>query len=313
MKTISRYRFVWAALLGLGLTGCATPQAMLFNVDVLQPKAFTLDAEAQSVAVVATYGNESDSTASAQLALGAARYLETSNALEEGQVGAFTIPEAEYPGTKDKEYMEQLMMATGSGTLVMIRDIKFGEFEISRVIDPVSRLSVVGMKPIKARMEVYDAIADTTIFTSGISDSLRFRIPLESDLSQEGISKFLTEHDSVIVASIGAQIAKQISNQWVEEEWMLIDYADETDWHSAYKKAMDFNWEEAVNTWMNYTEDKNSEKASYAAFNIAVACQMLGETDLAINWISYALNKYSFQEARSLYKYLQAHKENQKN
>ncbi|MBQ6311127.1 MAG: hypothetical protein IJK74_06225 [Bacteroidales bacterium] len=305
MKYIQRYGFL--ALVGLALTGCAMPQAMLFNVDVLQPKAFTLAVDEQPVAVVAAYKDkDADSTASAILALGAARSIETSNALEEGAVGAFTIPQDEYPGTSDKEYMEGLMLATGSGTLVIIKDISYGKVAVSRDLDDF--FSLAGMQTIMANMEVYDAITDTTIHSSFVSDTLHFRIQPNQDLSQKGINSFLAEHDSLIVSSMGALLARQISNQWIEEEWMLIDYPEEPVWHNAYKDAMDFKWDKAINAWMPMTEDKSGEKASYAAFNIAVACQMLGETDLAIGWVTYSLKKYSFQEARQLSHYLHKQK-----
>ena len=44
------------------------------------------------------------------------------------------------------------------------------------------------------------------------------------------------------------------------------------------------------------------------AFNIAVACQMLGQTDLAIEWVSFARSKMDFPEARQLSQYLYNHK-----
>ena len=204
--------------------------------------------------------------------------------------------------------MEGLMLATGSGTLVLINDLDFGKVQVSRDYDAISGISILGMQPIKAKMEVYDAITDTTIYSSIISDSLNFRIPADQNLSQKSISIILAEHDSLIVSSMGSLLAKHISNQWIEEEWMLIDYPEESAWHNAYKEAMDFKWDEAIKAWMPLTEDQNAEKASYAAFNIAVACQMLGQTDLAIGWISYSLGKYSFQEARQLSQYLHQQK-----
>lgn len=307
-RFLSRYKLILAASAFL-LAGCGTPQVMLFNVEVLQPKAFTLTVDDQDVAVVATYTQaDKDSSSSALLALGAARFIETGNALEEGSIGAYTIPEEEYSGTRDKEYLEQLMMATGSGTLVMLSKIELGETAVSRVIDPITRLSVVGSRPVKAMMEVYDAISDTTLFASEIKDSLLFRIPLEQDLTQQGIASFLKENDSLIIASLGAMIAQRISQEWMEEEWMLIDYPQEDRWHTAYKHAMDFKWEDAIKEWIPLTEDKDSEKASFAAFNIAVACQMIGNTDLAESWIGYARSRYDFEEARQLQKYLKLKK-----
>ncbi|MBR4801804.1 MAG: hypothetical protein IK041_03235 [Bacteroidales bacterium] len=303
MKHFQRYGII--ALAGLALASCAMPQAMLFKVDVLQPKTFTLDAEDQNIAIVTTYKDkEEDSTVSAIMALGAARFIETANALEEGEVGAFTIPQAEYSGTSDKEYLEQLMMATGSGTLVIMKNISFGKTMISKGYSGYDSSYTNAEMITIANMDVYDAIADTTLFSSLICDTTIFRIPIEFSLSDQAINSFLEENDSLIVSTIGAKMAKHISNNWIEEEWMLINYPEETNWHNAYKNAMDFKWEEAIKTWMTYTENSSNEKAGYAAFNIAVACQMLGETDLAISWLTYGRRKYDFPEARQLSRYL---------
>ena len=303
MKHFQRYGII--ALAGLALASCAMPQAMIFNVDVLQPKEFTLNIEDEHIAIVTTYKDaQEDSTVSAIMALGAARFLETANALEEGEVGAYTIPQAEYSGTSDKEYLEQLMMATGSGTLVIIKDISFGKTMISKGYSGYDGSFASAEMRTVANMDVYDAIADTTLYSALISDTTVFKIPIEFSFSDQAINSFLEENDSLIVSSIGAKMARHISSTWIQEEWMLIDYPEETTWHNAYKNAMDFKWEEAIKTWMTYTENSVNEKAGYAAFNIAVACQMLGETDLAISWLTYGRRKYDFPEARQLSRYL---------
>ena len=307
MKYIQRYGFL--ALLGLVLAGCGVPQAMLFNVEVMTPKAFVLELDEQNTSVVATYDiHVKDSSAMARIASGAAAYLEEKNALEEGSVGAYTIPAEEYKGTEDKEYLEQLMMATGSGVLVILDGLNLDRFTISREFNGMLGTGTFVTMRGKVSMTVYDAIADSTLFNKTVSDSLFFKIPYEESLSENSVKSFIAANDTIIMTAFGQKLADHLCNNWVEEEWMLIDYPEESVWHNAYKDAMDFKWEEAIKAWMPMTEDKNGEKASYAAFNIAVACQMLGQTDLAIEWINYSLKKYSFQEARQLNQYLHQQK-----
>ena len=307
MKIIQRYGFM--ALLGLALAGCATPQAMMFDVEVMTPKAFVLNLDEQNASVVATYDlQKKDSTNMACIASGAATYLEEKNALEVGSVGAYTIPSDEYQGTNDKEYLEQLMMATGSPILVILDGLNLEKFRLSReyngMLGTGSFLTMKGSTSIT----VYDAIQDTTLFQKRVSDSILFKIPYELSLSESSVKDFIAANDSIIMTAFGQKLADHICNSWVEEEWMLIDYPDDSAWHGAYKNAMDFKWEEAIKAWIPLTEDQKPEKASYAAFNIAVACQMLGQTDLAIEWVSFARSKMDFSEARQLSQYLYNHK-----
>lgn len=312
-RFLSRYKLALAGA-ALLLSGCATPQIMPFNVDVLQPNAFTLDVEETPAAFVATYSDDKqDSAQVATIALAAARKLETANALEEGEVGAFTIPASEFKGTSDKEYLEQLMMATGSGLLAIISDTDFGQGRVFRTYNSFLGAGTGVVIPANARLTIYDAIADTTIFQSAITDSIKFRIPEEYAYSKQSIQEFVDKCDSLIFAALGECIASKVCENWTEEEWMLIDYPDESSWHKAYQHAMDFKWEEAIKEWMPMTEDQNSEKASFAAFNIAVACQMLGNTDLAENWITYARSRYDFEQAGQLHKYLKMKKNKSQN
>lgn len=307
MKYIQRYGFL--ALLGLVLAGCGAPQAMLFNVDVMTPKAFVLELDEQNAAVVSTYDlHVKDSSAMARIASGAAAYLEEKNALEEGSVGAYTIPAEEYKGTGDKEYLEQLMMATGSGLLVIMDGLKLDRFTLSREFNGMLGTGTFLTMRGKISMTVYDAISDTTLFSKTVYDSLFLKIPYEESLSENSVKNFISANDSIIMTAFGQKLADHLCNSWVEEEWMLIDYPEDASWHNAYKDAMEFKWEEAIKAWMPLTEDQNSEKASYAAFNIAVACQMLGQTDLAINWLTFGRSKFDFSEARQLSQYLHNHK-----
>ncbi len=312
-RFLSRYRLLLAGAAFM-LTGCATPQVMLFNVDVLQPSAFTLNVEESSAAFVGTYSDDrQDSSEVATIALAAARKVEEANALEEGAVGAFTIPASEFKGTADKEYLEQLMLATGSGILAIISDIDFGQGTISRTYSSYLGAGTLAVIPAKAHLTVYDAISDTTLFSSTVHDSIKFMIPSQYSYSRQSVQEYVDGNDSLIFAVFGNLLASKVCENWTQEEWMLIDYPQESAWHTAYKHAMDFKWEDAIKEWMPMTEDQNSEKASFAAFNIAVACQMLGNTDLAENWITYARSRYDFEQAGQLHKYLKMKKNKSQN
>jgi len=305
-KNLTRCKFLWAASLAFLLAGCGVPKAMVFDVDVLQPTKYVLDVEDRSTAFVATYSDDkSDSAAVAAVALGAARQIEENNALEEGTIGAFTIPASEYKGAEDKEYLEQLMLATGNGCLAIINNLTFKEGSLKRGLYEYYGSNIIAIVPVIANLDIYDALTDTMLFQTHVIDSIKFLIPEDYVLTEESLNNFMSENRAQIFNAFGAKIADKVSQKWNQEEWMLIDYPDNTSWHKAYTDAMEFKWEEAVKVWMPSTEDSDSKRASYAAFNIAVACQMMGETDLALNWIKYSRQRYDFAEASQLQRYLE--------
>lgn len=309
-RFLSRYGIcIFTAML---LAGCAAPQVMLFNVDVMEKKAFVLQLDNQSASVVATYDQEKgDSSIMADLARSVADRLEKQNALEEGSVGAFTIPASEYKGSQDKEYLEQLMLATASQSLVIINGFSLRDYHLKKSWDPdrtvpalQTMLTILG----KADMEVYDAISDTTLYHKMVFDSVTFRIPTDNSYTDQSLKELISSNDTLVIASFAATLADHICNTWTEEEWMLIDYPNQETWHEAYKNAMDFKWEEAIRGWLPWTENKKPEVASFASFNIAVACQILGQSDLAESWVEYGRQKYDFQEARALRDYIRSKK-----
>ena len=58
---------------------------------------------------------------------------------------------------------------------------------------------------------------------------------------------------------------------------------------------MSFKWKEAMEIWMEDTSSSDNVKASCAAFNIAVACEMLEHFDLANEWLDVAKKHYPIQ------------------
>ena len=55
---------------------------------------------------------------------------------------------------------------------------------------------------------------------------------------------------------------------------------------------------------MKLANDNNVKRAAFAAYNVAVGCEMLEQFDLALKWIDYSLDKYAFREAQDLKQHL---------
>ena len=63
-------------------------------------------------------------------------------------------------------------------------------------------------------------------------------------------------------------------------------------------------WKEAIEIWREIAEDTNSKSAGRAALNIAVAYEVLGETNLALQWAQQAYRDYGDKLGRDYSKTL---------
>jgi len=63
-------------------------------------------------------------------------------------------------------------------------------------------------------------------------------------------------------------------------------------------------WEEAIDIWTEIAENSNSESAGRAALNIAVSYEVLGKTELALQWAQRAYEDYGDKLGRNYAKIL---------
>jgi len=63
------------------------------------------------------------------------------------------------------------------------------------------------------------------------------------------------------------------------------------DMRKAARKARDNDWRSAAIIWKMYTQHKYKPLASQAAYNMALACELEGKLDLALDWAIQSYNK----------------------
>ena len=318
---------------GLAAVGCA-PQAMFFNVDVKDASSYNLDPQDRNVSVVALVDvqsndksagnmdavagskmvNKLDSTGIANVAVGVAAQYETGQGLDSASVMVYTVPKNEFRGFPsyfnkgvkgpDKDYIGQLMVKSSSPILIFVDNLKFFNYtERPTALGDGSPLGLTVELPYYVELNAYDAMADSLLFRKAVKDTVAIYMVNGAEEGRS-ISETLADKLPDIAEKIGERLGTELSTKWTTEEWMLINYSDNSTWNSAYLLARSFKWSEAIAKWMPLTEGTNPQKASFAAFNIAVACEMMDERSLAREWIDFALGKYKFQEAEDFKGYL---------
>ena len=90
----------------------------------------------------------------------------------------------------------------------------------------------------------------------------------------------------------GSRIAMLISPSW---KWTdrLIYYSGNKEMAKADSLATDNRWDEAARIWTRMAKSNNKNIAAKATYNMALACEMLGHLELALEWVSVSYHVYN--------------------
>ena len=85
---------------------------------------------------------------------------------------------------------------------------------------------------------------------------------------------------------LGLRAAKPFLNTWVPESHSVIYFDGMNDkWTRAVWLAQDMEWEQAREIWMELAQHRDPLYASCAQYNTALACYMMRQYDLALEWL----------------------------
>lgn len=293
--------------------GCA-PQARYFNVDVRSDNHVEIPLEGKRVAVFALVAqNNADSVRCGSLAVGLAEKIEQDRGLAKGEIAVYSVPKMEFRGfpsemnskvaAVDTAYLSQLMLGSGAQMLLFADNLRFGQYSIQHSVTTSEYDNLNVVIPYYVDFNIYDAIADKLLFKAEVKDSIYMQM-LSSSVVEGNIGGVIAGYLPEISQKIGIKLASNISTQWETQERMLISYGDDSDWEVAYQLSQEFKWQEAVEKWMKLSESENPKKAAYAAYNIAVGCEMMEQFALAEKWLEISLKNYRFREAVMMYEYI---------
>ena len=87
----------------------------------------------------------------------------------------------------------------------------------------------------------------------------------------------------------GELVSSSFKSQWKHEQYSVIYYENDK-WYKALEKAAAYDWKGAMDMWMEFLPVSDMMKRSCAEYNIAVACYMLGDYELASEWLDRSDN-----------------------
>ena len=82
----------------------------------------------------------------------------------------------------------------------------------------------------------------------------------------------------------GKQVSESFRIQWLNEQYSIA-YFEGLKWYEALARAEQFDWKGAMDVWFDLLQSNDSMKRACAEYNIAVACYLLGDIQLAEQWL----------------------------
>ncbi|MBQ3883160.1 MAG: hypothetical protein IJL91_01220 [Bacteroidales bacterium] len=290
MANISRFlrAFAPVAVMALGIVACA-PQYFVMNVDMRQPSLSGTDLSGKSMAV-AYVTDGRDSVFSKGLAEGFAQRLEQDYYSGDEAINIYRLEAVKGASYAAKDTLVNLVMDT-SGDVVFLfgetqwGDVSLGSKQSSALGASDSAYVVRASVPYIINLHMYDSMskADTvrTLHGNSTASYPLFAAVGENDAK---ISAKIWENLYESGVSVGKKSAEKFLPTWKSENYTIY-YYDSEPWDSAAQYAYEYDWSAAMKLWMSTLNTKNPEKRSCAEFNIATACYMLGDLDLALKWL----------------------------
>lgn len=246
-------KFLLLAVFVAALLSCGPGKHVMY-IDMRHPSKSGVDLGGKIPAVV--YFETDDafaSTFNAGMAASFASSLERDAGTGEGSVGVYRMRKDPALNYTSKDSMLGLIADTGADVIFLFDETKLGQKEAT---------ATNIMVPFTMNLYCFDGMdkkEETKLFTGS---SRAF-----ADGSDAGIT-----------------VAQSFKSQWKTEPYSFA-YYDNEKWYLALDKAEAYDWKGAIDQWFKLLDTDNLLRRACAEYNIAVACYMLGDYNLAEQWL----------------------------
>ena len=254
-------RFLSFAAAALMLAACS-PQAYVMRLEMRNPSPSGLDLDNKSMAVVyLDNGTYRDSLFNNCFADGLAQGLESEYFEGKRIVEIYSA----YPDFGEvytsKDSLQSLVMRLNKDVVFLVDTPVFADSDNDKIACSTKVYVYDSMNP---KDEVKRA-TDQAMVTNSLAEGSLFG----SDAQMMGL-----------------RTAKPFFNTWSPESHSVI-YFDgvNENWTRAVWLAQDMEWEQAREIWMELAQHKDPLYASCAQYDTALACYMMRQYDLALEWL----------------------------
>jgi len=279
------------------LASCG-PSTYTLAVDVRKPSATGMDIAGKSMSVVyLTDGTAADSLFQATLAQGFSSGIENELFDGEQSIALFSmklIPGADY---SSRDTLVNLLMDTGTDVVFLFDDTSFKFPETlstssSGLNHPDSTIITKASLPFDVTLYSYDACdkKDAAYTFKGKSQA-RLSLFTSGKENKEQLMYKAVASSSAPAFATGTKIAESYFPKWQTDAFTLYYYENDN-WYQALYFAEAALWERSILCWMKELDTNNLQKRSAAEYNLSLACYMLGQYNLALEWLERSDEDY---------------------
>jgi len=245
----------------VALAACS-PQAYVMRLEMRTPSSSGLDLDNKSMAVVyLDNGTYRDSLFNNCFADGLAQGLEKEYFEGKRSIDIYSAYQAEGEDYSSKDSLQSLVMRLNKDVIFLVDQPEFADGTGEKVD---CKTEVYVYDSMNAKDEVKRASVARKVTASDAEGSM-----LGSDAQMLGLGT-----------------AKPFLGSWTPESHSVI-YFDgfNEQWERALYLASEMRWEEAREIWMELSQHRDILQASCAQYDTALACYMMRQYDLALEWL----------------------------
>ncbi len=309
MKAIRITGFLAVLLL---LSSCG-PLINIMEVDVKLPATRPINILGREMAVFTPQYDSvsvSDSVLLQKFSQSLADALSAEAYLSPGSVPVYAhYTGSEALGTLEQpDYVHRLALETGTNLVFMVDSVKIGGFftkNVSMVADDYKMQYL--MAPFTAVVRVYDAEKVQFVKYIPLRDTVAWEVWIPAENETVSIPSSALQDLQRASEYFAKELAGTFLDQWETQDRVIFVY-EKREWNLAYDHALAFAWDEAMKIWMELVKGTNAKEVACAAFNMALACEMQGNFELAGKWLDLSQKTFDLPEARYYRELLQEQK-----
>lgn len=277
------------------LASCA-PQALLVESEMRGPSESGIDLAGKTMAVVYLHGEDPrDTVFNSAFADGFASRLEEDYFNGSRVIDIFKMPYTEGAEYSSKDSLVNLVMDTGKDVVFLVDKPSFGEPSFtgqvrnsSYGVIPVDSSYVSTAKlPFDTRVFIYDSMGkEDKVYGFRGNKTIDTVVYTDGKASGKELERRLWKGIAPLAERSGSLAANSFKATWSSEEFYVIYYdGSGSAWIDGAGHAASYRWKEAIDAWLPLVDGKNEEKASCACYNIGLACFLMGQPKLALEWL----------------------------
>lgn len=294
-----------AALSALVALQSCDPQAFSMNVEMRYPSSSGMSIDGKSVAVV--YLNEDsakDSVFNECLANGFASAIEKNYFNGAEAVNLYKMPKVVGGVYSNADTLINLIVDTGCDIVFLFDAPEFGNVQIKEQKTSTSGTYYPVSVPVAIKLYGFDSLSgsDTVRVWTG---TRMLSANMEASLGRQAAADSLWNRIGSSAENLGEVSARTFAPVWKEETYTFIYYESPEAWLTAAQYASDYKWNEAMKVWISLLDTNNTMKRSCAEYNIATACFLMGDNELALKWLNSSDEDYPISLSKTLRKRIQ--------